>query len=373
MPKKALFILEKTMQKIKICAYDVPCDSEESDGTLKWKSTTVVLIVLQFQDKVGLGFSYAHEACVDVIQKNFAPILNNMSIDNLPLIHDQMLNSVRNFGSTGIAAHALSAVDIALWDLKAKILEIPLCHLWGMAREKVPVYGSGGFTSYSNEETAIQFQKWKEKGINKFKMKVGRNPSQDVTRVKEARNAIDATDALFVDANGAYTLKQALNFAEKFREYGVTWFEEPVPFYDFQGLHLLRNQTSMDITAGEYGYNSFFFKDMLQSQCVDVIQADATRCCGYTGFFQACNLSKGFDIPLSSHTAPSVHLHACLSQSNVCHMEYFHDHVRIEETFFDGFPILEKGHLLPHLDRYGHGLELKDKDIQKYLKREVII
>lgn len=364
------------MQKITIHAYDIPCDSEESDGTLKWKSTTLVFVALQFEDKTGIGFTYGHEACVDVIKKNFAPILKKNSkglTDNLPSLHDQMSNSVRNSGLRGIAAYALSAVDIALWDLKAKIFEVPLCQLWGMVRDKVPVYGSGGFTSYSNEETALQFQKWKEKGINKFKMKVGRNPSDDVSRVKEARKAIGANDFLFVDANGAYTRKQALNFAEKFREYGVSWFEEPVPACDLQGLHLLRNQTSLDIAAGEYGYDAFYFKDMLQSQSVDIIQADATRCCGYTGFFQACNLSQAFNIPLSSHTAPSIHLHAALSQTNVCHMEYFHDHVRIEETYFEGFPKLENGHLIPHLDRYGHGLELKDKEIQKYLKREEVI
>ncbi len=364
------------MQKMTIHSYDIPCDSEESDGTLKWKSTTLVFVALQFHDKIGIGFTYGHEACVDVIKKNFSPILkknSNRLADDIPLIHEQMSNSVRNVGLRGIAAHALSAVDIALWDLKAKILEVPLCQLWGMARESVPVYGSGGFTSYSNEETAVQFQKWKEKGINKFKMKVGRNPSQDITRVKDARKAIDVNDELFVDANGAYTRKQALDFAEKFREYGVTWFEEPVPADDLQGLHLLRNQTSLNITAGEYGYDAFYFKDMLEAQSVDIIQADATRCCGYTGFFEACKLSEAFNLPLSSHTAPSIHLQACLSQPDVCHMEYFHDHVRIEQTYFEGFPKLENGNLLPHLDRYGHGLELKVKDIQKYLKREEIL
>jgi L-alanine-DL-glutamate epimerase-like enolase superfamily enzyme len=361
------------VEKIKIAAYEIPCDFPESDGTLAWKNTTLILVSLQLENKIGLGFSYGHEASLDVIKKTFVPILKKTSLFEFPSTYYDMLNAVRNIGCRGIAAHAISAVDIALWDLKAKILEMPLCHLFGMAREKIPVYGSGGFTSYSIEETALQFKKWKDKGINKFKMKVGRNPSEDVNRVKMARNAIADNDELFVDANGAYTRKEALDFAQKFREYRVTWFEEPVSSDDLEGLNLLRNQTKMNITAGEYGYDIFYFKNMLHAQSIDILQADATRCCGYTGFLQACTLSKAFNIPISSHTAPSIHLHACLSQSNVCHMEFFHDHVRIEETYFDGFPKLENGCLIPHLDRLGHGLELKDQDIQKYLIREEIL
>lgn len=361
------------MEKIKIAAYEIPCDSPESDGTFSWKTTTLILVTLQSENKTGLGFSYGHEASLDIIKKTLSPFLETAFHWEFPLTYNRMLHSLRNIGKSGITAHAIAAVDIALWDLKAKILEIPLCQLWGMVRKEVPVYGSGGFTSYSAEDTDSQFKKWKEKGIKKFKMKVGRDPSQDLNRVKHARNALDDSDELFVDANGAYSRKQALDFAQKFREYGVTWFEEPVSSDDLEGLHLMRNHAALNIAAGEYGYDIFYFKNMLQHQAVDVLQADATRCGGYTGFFQVGTLSQAFNIPLSSHTAPSIHLHACLSHSNVCHMEFFHDHVRIEETYFDGFPKLENGCLRPHLDRLGHGLELKEKDIHKYLIKEEIL
>ena len=360
--------LGSPLEKIAVSAFRIPCDAEESDGTITWDATTIVVVEITSKQKTGIGFSYTDAAAAQVIKKDLAKMVQGAEAFDIPEIWDKMFQSVRNIGSRGIAASAISAVDVALWDLKAKILELPLCSLWGRARGKVPVYGSGGFTSYTDEQLAAQFSRWKKEGITKFKMKVGRSPSDDLERVKNARRVIGNESELFVDANGAYSRKQALEFAEKFHEAGVTWFEEPVSSDDLEGLNLLRNRApaGMNIAAGEYGYDLFYFRQMLSAQAVDILQADATRCGGYTGFFQAATLSHSFSIPLSSHTAPSLHLHACLSHPNVIHMEYFHDHVRIEKTFFEGYPRLENGFLIPHLDRPGHGLELKKQEIDKY-------
>lgn len=364
---------ENLISSVKTSVYRVPTDHPESDGTIDWNATTVVLVTVSANGLTGIGFSYGHEAAGAVIQNLFAPLLKKADSMSIPLLWEKMVEASRNIGIEGITATAIAAVDIALWDLKAKILKVPLCTLWGKARDSVPIYGSGGFTSYSSKQLIQQFENWKKKGIKKFKMKVGRNPDVDVQRVKTARKAIGLSSELFVDANGGYSRKQALEFAERFKEFDVSWFEEPVNAEDLQGLHLLCNRApaGMDIAAGEYGYDFLYFRKMLEAQAVDILQADATRCCGFTGFFQACQLSRAFHIPLSSHTAPSIHLHPCLSHDFVCHMEYFHDHARIEEMFFDGLPALKNGCLYPHLDRLGHGLELKKSSAKKYLIREL--
>ena len=156
-----------------------------------------------------------------VIQNTFAQLIKNANPMDVTLLWEKMLEASRNIGSRGIAANAISAVDIALWDLKAKLLKVPLCTLWGQVRVGVPVYGSGGFTSYTAKQLTEQFENWKKKGIDKFKMKVGRNPDKDVHRVKHARAVIGAANQLFVDANGAYTCKQALEFAMRFKEFDV--------------------------------------------------------------------------------------------------------------------------------------------------------
>ena len=262
---------------------------------------------------------------------------------------------------------AMAAVDVALWDLKARLLALPLARLLGLCREGVPVYGSGGFTSSDDRQLAQQLGGWVECGIPQVKMKVGREPERDLHRVEMARRAIGSNTRLYVDANGAYSRKQALAFAQMFAQCDVTWFEEPVSSDDLEGLHLIRNRATagMDIAAGEYGYRLVYFRRMLEAGAVDVLQADITRC-GMTGFLGASTLCEARSMPLSGHCAPSLHMHVGCALIPMRHIEYFHDHVRIEKMLFDGAPEPKDGVLHPDLSRPGLGLELKWADAQRY-------
>jgi L-alanine-DL-glutamate epimerase-like enolase superfamily enzyme len=259
-------------------------------------------------------------------------------------------------------------VDCALWDLKAKILDIPLVTLLGQAREGATIYGSGGFTSYSDEQLADQLSGWVEQGIGSVKMKIGRDAKRDVHRVQVARKAIGEEPELYVDANGAYSRKLALAQADVFRDFNVRWFEEPVSSDDLEGLRLIRDRApvGMDIAAGEYGYDLFYFKRMLEAGAVDVQQADITRCGGVTGFLQVAALCQAHNVPLSGHTAPALHTHVACAVTPFKNLEYFHDHVRIERTFFEGAPQPSNGQLRPDLSRPGFGLELKRRDAEKF-------
>lgn len=279
-----------------------------------------------------------------------------------------MLNSIRNLGRPGIVSTAIAAVDSALWDLKARLLRVPLVKLLGAARESVPIYGSGGFTSYPVKQLQEQLAGWVERGIPRVKMKIGRDAEADMKRVRAAREAIGPDAELFVDANGAYSRKQALKQAEAFAEMDVKWFEEPVSSDDLSGLHLIRNRApaGMEIAAGEYGYDPGYFHRMLEAEAVDVLQADATRCGGVSGFMQAGNLCEAYQLPLSAHTAPALHTHLCCATVPLRHLEYFHDHVRIEQMLFDGIPEPIQGELRPDLSRSGMGIELKPADAARF-------
>jgi len=263
---------------------------------------------------------------------------------------------------------AIAAVDSALWDLKATLLNLPLASLLGMAQPSVEIYGSGGFTSYTVDQLQRQLGEWVEQGINAVKMKIGRDPDQDVARVRAAREAIGPKAELYVDANGAYSRKQALLMAERFTEFGVTWFEEPVSSDDLQGLRLIRDRApaGMDIAAGEYGYDLLYFKRMLGAGAIDIQQADASRCAGISEFLRIAALCQAANMPMSAHTSPSLHLHACCALSNLRNIEYFHDHVRIEKLFFEGTIEPVDGRLHPDLSRPGMGLEFKRADIERY-------
>lgn len=349
----------------------MPTDFPESDGTAEWDSTTLILVELGAGKISGQGYSYAHESCLPLIRETLFPIVRGKSPFLISALWNEMNIAVRNFGRNGIASSAIAATEIALWDLKAKFLNLPLEKLLGAVREKIPVYGSGGFTSYSEKQLRKQFENWVGEGISMVKMKIGREPNRDETRVQSARKAIGKQVELFVDANGALTPKQALNFVEKISEQNVRWFEEPVSSDDLSGLRFIRElarcfPAAIEIAAGEYNYDVWQARRMLEARAVDVLQTDATRC-GITGFLQTANLCEAFQIPLSAHTAPALHAHLCCAANRAKHVEYFHDHVRIEQIFFNGATTKQKnGFLQPDCSLPGLGLEFKRKDAAKF-------
>jgi L-alanine-DL-glutamate epimerase-like enolase superfamily enzyme len=353
---------------VRVTTYVVPTDEPESDGTLEWDRTTMVLVELSAGGTTGLGYTYADRATATVVRDSLADIINGEDAFAIAAAGNRMVDRVRNLGRRGIAAMAISAVDVALWDLKARLLELPLAVLLGLARVATPVYGSGGFTSYSLERLQEQLAGWAREGLSFVKMKVGRDAGEDPRRVQAAREAIGASTQLFVDANGAYSRKQALALAEQFAELEVRWFEEPVSSDDLRGLRLVRDRApaGMEIAAGEYGYDPFYFRRMLEAGAVDVLQADATRCGGISGFIAAHALADGYGLPVSAHCAPAIHLHLGCALTRVRHLEYFHDHQRIERMLFDGAVVPRNGELAPDLTRPGLGLTLKRQDAARF-------
>jgi L-alanine-DL-glutamate epimerase-like enolase superfamily enzyme len=351
-----------------VTAFTIPTDRPESDGTLAWNSTTLVLVETSAGRTHGLGYTYADEATAKLIAAKLAPELEGHDPFNIPACWEAMRHSIRNLGRPGIASMAIAAVDNALWDLKAKLLDLPLAQLLGQVRRSVPIYGSGGFTSYTIPQLEKQLAGWASQDIAAVKMKVGREPDRDLERVRAARHAIGDHVGLYVDANGAYSRQQALAFAHAFAELGVSWFEEPVSSDDLDGLHWLRERVppGMEVAAGEYGYDLGYFRTMLAANAIHVQQADASRCAGISGFYAVGALCEAFQTPLSAHTAPALHLHPGCSLHRLRNIEYFHDHARIEAMLFDGAPAPRHGQLWPALDRPGFGLELKRREASRY-------
>ena len=356
------------VEKIGVSCFTVPTETPESDGTLKWDKTTMVLVEAAAGGKEGIGFSYADVSTGKLIESLLAEVVTGRNAFDVPGAHAAMLHQIRNLGRPGIASMAISAVDNALWDLKAKLLDCSLLDLLGASRESAEIYGSGGFTSYSLEQLQSQLGGWAAEGIQSVKMKIGRDPANDLQRVRAAKKAIGPDVQLFVDANGAYSRKQALAQAERFAECDVRWFEEPVSSDDLEGLRLLRDRapTGMNIAAGEYGYDPYYFHRMLVAGAVDVLQADATRCGGVTGFLEAGTLCRTFELPFSFHCAPSLHAIAACALPSFLIGEYFFDHARIERLFFDGAPQPVNGALKPDRSRPGFGLEFKRSDAARF-------
>jgi len=357
------------VERLAVSAYTVPTDRPESDGTKAWDSTTLVLVEATAGGETGIGYAYAHAAAAHVAADLLAHAVRGLDALDVGTAWHAMHHAVRNVGRDGIAASAIAAVDAALWDLKARLLGQPLVVVLDAVRRRVPVYGSGGFTSYTDDELREQFEAWQGDGITMFKMKVGREPERDLARVRVAREAIGDEAGLMVDANGAYTRKQALYFAYAFaHECGATWFEEPVSSDDLGGLRLLRDQgpPGLEIAAGEYGYSLFHFRRLLDAGAVDCLQADATRCAGPSGFLRVAALCEAHPLDLSAHTAPSLHGPLGCAVVPFRHVEYFHDHVRIESLLFDGALVQQDGFLEPDRTVPGNRLALRRADADPY-------
>lgn len=358
-----------TIEKSRVRVFTVPTDAPEADGTYSWDSTTIVIVSVESAGCEGLGYTYADAATGKLTQTLLQRVVAGRDAFEHGAILRAMYHYVRNLGETGTTMMAIGAIDNALWDLRARLLDLPLVNLLGRVRDGIPVYGSGGFTSYDDAQLQAQLGGWAEEGFSMVKMKVGTHPADDPRRVAVAREAIGATTELFVDANGAYTVMQALELAHRFADKGVRWMEEPVSSDNLTGLSQVRARApiGMDIAAGEYGYTAWYFRRMVDAQAVSVLQADATRCGGISGFLDAASLCWAANIPLSSHCGPSVHLHVCCAVPRAIHMEFFHDHARIERKFFDGFCEPQSGVMKPDLSRPGMGLDLKEADASPYL------
>jgi L-alanine-DL-glutamate epimerase-like enolase superfamily enzyme len=356
---------EALVEAVETAVYTVPTEIPEADGTLSWDATTLVVVRVRAGGATGLGWSYGSLAAARAVAAHLAEHVIGRSAYDVPAANEAMSRAVRNAARPGIGGHAVSAVDIALWDLKARLLGVPLVQLLGAARDEVPVYGSGGFTSYDDDRQDRQLRSWtEESGIARVKIKVGESwgaaQARDADRVSRARRSIGDSAELYVDANGGYTRKQAIRIARHLDAEGVTWFEEPVSSDDLTGLATVRAAVVADVTAGEYGYTLPYFQQMLAADAVDCLQADVTRCGGITVWLRAAALAEARGLQISGHCAPHLHAHAAAAVPNLRHLEWFHDHVRVEHLLFTGALDPAGGAVHPGADGSpGHGMELR--------------
>ncbi|MGH9171702.1 MAG: enolase C-terminal domain-like protein [Acidimicrobiales bacterium] len=360
------------VEAVEVAVLDVPTDRPEADGTLAWSSTTMVVAEVRAGDSWGLGWTYASAASAVVVREKLASVCVGADPLDVAGANERMTRTCRNLGRPGVVACAISAVDVALWDLKARLLEVPLAGLFGQVRPDAPIYGSGGFTTYDEATERAQLELWTGRwAIPRVKIKIGESwgsdPGRDLERVALARSVIGDSVELYVDANGGYSRKQAVRMGRRFHdEHGVVWFEEPVSSDDLDGLRQVRDWCACDVAAGEYGYSLGYFARMVSAEAVDCLQVDVTRCGGYTVWLRAAALAEAHNLQVSCHCAPNLHAHVATAVANLRHLEYFHDHHRIETMLFDGHLSPDGGRLVPAVDRPGHGLALRRAEADEF-------
>ncbi|MDG6110344.1 mandelate racemase [Dactylosporangium aurantiacum] len=362
---------EPSIDAVTAAAFTIPTDQPEADGTAVWSSTTIVVVHAVAGNITGLGWTYGAAAGARLVRDVLADAVVGRCAFDVTAAYEAMWRTVRNIGRPGIASTSISAVDTALWDLKARLLDIRLSRLLGVAHEAVPVYGSGGFTTYDERQLTEQLKGWIEDfDVRSVKIKIGQDrgacTDRDVDRMRQAREVIGPAIELFVDANGAYSVKQAMRIAERTGDLDVRWFEEPVSSDNLGGLRRVRDAVAAEVTAGEYGYGLSYFQRMCAAGAVDCLQADVTRCGGVTEFQRVAAVAAAYDLDVSGHCAPNLHLDVAATVPNLRHLEYFHDHARIETLLFDGATSPVRGAMSPDLSAPGNGLTFRAADAEHY-------
>ncbi|BCT74909.1 mandelate racemase [Sinomonas cyclohexanicum] len=359
-----------SVSAVTAAAYTVPTDAPEADGTFAWDSTTVVVVHASAAGATGVGYTYGPAALVGLVTGLLAPAVRGADAFAVPAAAESMSRALRNVGQLGAGAYAASAVDCALWDLAARLAGLPLHDLLGAARHEVPVYGSGGFTSYTDARLAAQLGGWRSQGIPRVKIKIGQDrgaaEARDVERVGLARKAVGPDVELFVDANGAYTPKQAVRIAEPLRDADVRWFEEPVSSEDLAGLRFVRERVAPDVAAGEYLTRLAEAERMCAEGAVDCLQADVTRCGGITRWLRVAAVAAAHGVGFSGHCAPAISAAPAAAAVGLRHLEWFHDHVRLEGMLFDGTLDPAGGTIAPDADAPGNGLTLRAADAERF-------
>lgn len=362
---------EPLVEMLDVMALRIPTSAPEADGTLQWDATTMVVVRAVSEAHTGLGWTYGPTACAELIASELVPIVQYRPVMDIAGTWLSMVQAIRNATRPGVAGYALSAVDTALWDLKARVLGLPLHHLFGAVRDRVPVYGSGGFTTYSQAQLAEQVGRWiDEHGIGRVKIKIGeswgRREERDLERVAFTRKIIGDDVGLLVDANGAYGRKQAVRMGQRLNGFDVEWFEEPVSSDDLEGLRAVRARVGADVAAGEYGGDLTYFRRMCEAGSVDCLQVDASRCGGFSEWIRVAALAASHHLEVSSHCAPNLHRHVAATTMNLRHLEWFHDHVRIESLLLDGAVQPTDGCVHVDEELPGNGLSLRETDAEEF-------
>jgi len=267
---------------------------------------------------------------------------------------------------------AMSAIDIALWDLMGKAIERPVYALLGGAlRQRVPAYATGFY--YRDNERPDDLRReaalYLEKGYRTLKVKVGGlTPEEDARRVGFIRETVGDEVALMLDANQGWDLRTAIRAAQLCEPYNIFWLEDPMPWYDERHtLQRLKGATNIPIAAGETEYTPFGLRTLIVEGLVDYLIIDSTWSGGLTTWRKAATMAELYDIPMASHHDPQIHIHAQAASPTGFILESFADPTR-DPLWFELFherPEVVDGHMaLP--DKPGLGLELRDDTIEKY-------
>jgi L-alanine-DL-glutamate epimerase-like enolase superfamily enzyme len=364
------------ISKIDVHLVSAPIKSGFADATRKVETVGYTIVrVTTDQGLEGFGVTYHEvggEATRCLIQKNMAPKLIGRSPLETEAIWQEFFHYLRGVGRKGLMFCALSAIDIALWDLKGKIFDVPLYRLLGGNKTKIPVYCSGGWTSYSDEELVQEMKSMVNQGYRMIKFKVGveggASPRRDVERVRKVREAVGPDIDLLLDANNCWDAATGVQFANNVRGYDILLLEEPVFADDIPGLARFKQGTDIPLATGEHEYTKFGVRDLVLNQAADIVQTDGGRAGGYTELLKIAAITQAWNLKFAPHALENIHIHLVSAIPNALFLERLLLFEGITAQVYSNAPLPKNGFMeIPDLP--GLGLELNMDFIEQHDER----
>lgn len=317
----------------------------------------------------GLGIGLAWPGVQQIVE-NLKNLLVGKDPVNTEKLWGDMSRYARNYGHDGIASCAISAVDIGLWDLKAKILDLPLYKLLGAHTESVPIYGSEGCTNSTEKELLDEMAAYVDEGMSRVKIKVGkdfgRSERQDIERIAAVRKALGDDIAIYVDATNGYYRKQAVYMAREFEQHQVGWLEEPIMPEDLKGMAEITHCSDIPIAAGANAYTKQRFRDLMEWTGVDIVQPDIARVGGVTEWLKVAHMAEAFNLPVTPNEMQLVHLHVACAIPNLKVLEYMKTDLEVDKLWYTEIPEQKNGYLSPFSNKPGLGLQLDHYSISQW-------
>lgn len=319
--------------RLRTKSVNVPLPKPITTAIHDMRSVGCVLVYLETDEGlVGQSYIFALNAVrlksLDEMVKGFAPLVESKDPHYVEAIWQSIWQAMNAMGHKGVTVSALTAIDTACWDLVGKAANKPLHHLWGACRDEVKTYASGGlWLSQSLDELVEEAQLFLDQGFRAMKIRIGSaKAAEDVERVRLVREVVGDDIELMVDANQAFTSKQAIRLGRKLEAFDLVWFEEPVPAYDLVGHAEVRQALDMSIASGETEYTRYGMRAMIEAKACDVLMPDLQRIGGLSEFKRVAALAESYNLPISTHIFTEHSLSIAGAAANcmsVEHMPWF--------------------------------------------------
>jgi L-alanine-DL-glutamate epimerase-like enolase superfamily enzyme len=366
---------KEKIKSINVHLVSAPVPGNLSDATRKVETIGYTIVRIVTEGGVeGFGVTYNEvggEATKSLIVHSMAQKLIGRDPFETEVIWQELFQFLRGVGRKGLMLCALSAVDIAIWDLKGKLIGLPLYKLFGGCKTRIPVYASGGWTSYEDDLLVSDMKRMVADGYNMLKFKVGveggANPARDVKRVEKVRNAVGENIGLMLDANNCWDAATAVQFANSVREFNIMFLEEPVPADDIVGLTRYKRCTDIPLATGEHEYTKFGARELVRNEAADIVQMDATRAGGFTEMLKVAAITEAWNLLLAPHAMDNIHIHLVSAASNAPFLERLVMFDEITSRVYKNAPVPKNG-IMEIPDLPGLGLELNMDFIREHQK-----